>query len=322
MKRVFSLFYFALFFISFSSFSQVDSDIFSKFESKFYVIDGYKISVEVKGSGDPIFFLPGGPGNSHDYMQANFGQYYKTNTVVFFDFLGRGKSDDAKNKAEYSVENDVALIEKLRIILKFDKISLVGHSYGTVPAQAYAIKYPSQVNKLFLISGFHSGTMWQANCDSYNHYAKTHFPEKWQQVDSLRALGYVSSQEPLKSLYGSIPTKYVYYHNTAIVGNFPKEPFRNWSDDVYNTIIGRDGDFHVSGSMINQDYRQQLKNISAKTLIVAGRYDGVSTPEFNLQYKTFMPQADFVMFEQSGHNPYLEEPEKFYALFDAFFGIN
>ncbi|MFH4963637.1 alpha/beta hydrolase [Gaetbulibacter sp. M235] len=321
MKLVISAIYLALFFISSSAFSQIDPDIFSKFESKFYEIDGYKINVEVKGSGDPIFFLPGGPGNSHDYMQANFGQYYKTNTVVFFDFLGRGKSDDAKDKSEYSVENDTDLIEKLRIILKFDKISVVGHSYGTVPAQAYAIKYPEHLDKLLLISGFHSGEMWQANCDSYNHYAKTHFPEKWKQVDSLRALGYVSSQEPLKSLYANIPTKYVYYHNTSIIGNSPKEPYRVWNNDVYTTIIGRDGDFDVSGSMINQDYRQQLKNVKAKTLIVAGRYDGVSTPEFNIQYKTFMSQAQFVMFEQSGHNPYLEEPEKFFPLFDTFFGI-
>ncbi len=304
-----------------TAFSQRDPEIFSKFESKFYDVEGYKINVEVKGSGDPIFFLPGGPGNSHDYMQANFGQYYKTNTVVFFDFLGRGKSDDAKDKLEYSVENDVALIEKLRVLLNFDKISIVGHSYGTVPAQAYAIKYPDLVDKLLLISGFHGGEMWQANCDSYNHYAKTHFPEKWKQVDSLRALGYVSSEEPLKSLYASIPTKYVYYHNTSIKSNEPAEPYRKWADDVYTTIIGRDGDFYVSGSMINQDYRQQLKNVTAKTLIVAGRYDGVSTPEFNFQYKTFMPQAQFVMFEQSGHNPYLEEPEKFYALFDQFFDI-
>jgi proline iminopeptidase len=321
MKRFFNLLSFVCLYLSTTAFSQTDPDIFSKFESKFYNIDGYNINVEIKGSGDPIFFLPGGPGNSHDYMQANFGQYYKTNTVVFFDFLGRGKSDDAKDKTEYSVENDVALIEKLRTQFKFDKISIVGHSYGTVPAQAYAIKYPNQVEKLMLISGFHSGAMWQANCDSYNHYAKTHFPEKWKQVDSLRALGYVSSQEPLKSLYASIPTKYVYYHNTKTKGNEPKEPYRHWASDVYETIIGADGDFDVSGSMIHQDYRQQLKNINAQTLIVAGRYDGVSTPEFNMQYKTFMPQAQFVMFEQSGHNPYLEEPEKFFNLFNTFFNL-
>lgn len=303
------------------NFAQVDPDIFDKFESKTYVIDGYNINVEMLGNGDPIFFLPGGPGNSHDYMQGNFGQYYKTHTVVFFDFLGRGKSDDAKSTSEYSVENDVALIEKLRKKLGFKTISLVGHSYGTVPAQAYAIKYPDKVDKMVLISGFHSGAMWQANCDSYNHYAKTHFPEKWKKVDSLRALGYVSSQEPLKSIYASFPTKYIYYHNTSLKQNVPKTKYRGWNNDVYVAIIGQDGDFDVSGSMINQDYRQQLKNVKAKTLIIAGRYDGVSTPEFAVQYKHFMPQAQFVIFEHSAHNPYLEEPEKFYEIFDKFFEI-
>ncbi|WP_282123281.1 alpha/beta fold hydrolase [Algibacter mikhailovii] len=73
--------------------------------------------------------------------------------------------------------------------------------------------------------------------------------------------------------------------------------------------------------MINQDYRQQLKGVKAKTLTIAGQYDGVSTPEFNVQYKIFMPQAQFVMFEESGHKPYLEEPQKFYRLFNTFFNI-
>ncbi len=59
--------------------AHTDTNIYEKFESKFSIIDGYKINVEVKGSSDPIFFLPGGPGNSHDYMQGNFRQYYKTN---------------------------------------------------------------------------------------------------------------------------------------------------------------------------------------------------------------------------------------------------
>ena len=311
-------------FITLFVFSQnlPEKGIYDKFESKTYTIDGYNYNVEVLGEGNPIFFLPGGPGNSHDYMQGNFGQYYKTNTVVFFDWLGRGKSDNAKDVSEYSVEHDVYIIEQLRKLLGFNKISLVGHSYGTVPAQAYSIKYPDNVDKMILINGFHSGAMWQANCDSYNHYAKTHFPEKWKQVDSLRALGYLSSEEPLKSVYGNFPTKYIYYHNTKLKQNSPSYKHRFWANDVYTTIIGKDGDFDVSGSIINQDYRRHLKNVKAKTLVVAGRYDGVSTPEFAVQYKHFMPQAQFVMFEQSAHNPYLEEPHKFYILFEEFMEIN
>lgn len=301
--------------------AQVDPTIFDEFESKFITIDGYKINVELKGTGDPIFFIPGGPGNSHDYMQGAFGQYYKNNTVVFFDFLGRGKSDNAKNINEYSVENDTDLIEKIRKHFGFDKISVVGHSYGTVPAQNYAIKYPENTHKMVLISGFHSGLMWQANCDSYNEYAKKHFPELWSKVDSLRSLGYVSSDVELMKVYGSFPTKYIYYHNTKITGNNPKTPYRNWNNAVYAQIIGRDGDFEVSGSMIDIDFRRKLKDVKSPTLITAGRYDGVSTPEFNIQYKIFMPQAKFIMFEDSAHNPYLEEPEKFYKLFEEFMEI-
>ncbi|WP_242446522.1 alpha/beta fold hydrolase [Nonlabens agnitus] len=302
--------------------AQTDPNIFDKFSSEFITIDGYKINLEVKGEGDPIFFLPGGPGNSHDYMQGNFGQYHTSNKVVFFDWLGRGKSDNASNKEEYTVEADVEMIEKIRKHLNLDKISLVGHSYGTVPAQAYAIKYGDEVEKMVLINGFHSGAMWQANCDSYNHYAKTHFPEKWVKVDSLRALGYVSTDQPLQDLYATFPTKYIYYHNTSLQQNVPDTDYRGWANEVYEQIIGPDGDFDVSGSMIEQDYRRMLKDVKAKTLIIAGRYDGVSTPEFAVQYKTFMPQAQFEMFENSGHNPYLEEPQKFYKLFEEFFEIN
>ena len=100
MNKIESTIVLVLFFLSTNIYSQQDPNIFDQFESKFIKIDGYKINIEIKGEGDPIFFLPGGPGNSHDYMQGNFGQYYKSNTVVFFDWLGRGKSDDAKDVSE------------------------------------------------------------------------------------------------------------------------------------------------------------------------------------------------------------------------------
>lgn len=303
------------------NFSQKDENVFDLFTPQKHEINGYKINVEVLGSGDPIVFLAGGPGNSHDYMQGNFGQYYKTNKVIFIDFLGRGLSDDAQNNSEYSVNNDVEILEGVRKALGLGVFSIVGHSYGAVHAQAYVLKYPERVNKLMLINGFHSGEMWQANCDSYNHYAKTHFPELWKKVDSLRALGYVSNDSIFSDLYGSFPTKYIYYHNTKLMQKVPSIKYRGMNPDVYYSIIGRDADFFVGGSMIDLDFRRQLKNIKSQTIVIAGRYDGVSTPEYAVQYKQFMPQAEFVMFEQSGHNPYLEEPEKFYKLFEDFFNL-
>lgn len=295
--------------------------IHDEFESQLININGYKINVETKGKGNPIVFIAGGPGNSHDYMQGNFGKYHKNRQVVFFDGLGRGLSDDAKDVKEYSILGDVETLEGIRKALQLSKWTVVGHSYGTVVAQAYALKYPQYTEKMILINGFHSGLMWQANCDSYNHYAKTHFPEKWKVVDSLRSEGFVSSDSEFSKVYGDFPTKYIYYHNTKLRQPVPKDVKRSWNSDVYYTIVGRDADFHVTGDMGDIDFRRELKKIQSPTLIIAGRYDGVSTPEFAIQYKTYMPKAEFVMFEKSGHNPYLEEPDKFFKLFESFLEI-
>ena len=62
----------------------------------------------------------------------------------------------------------------------------------------------------------------------------------------------------------------------------------------------------------------QLKDLKMPVLIVAGRYDRVSVPVFAVQYKTYCPQARFVMFEKSGHNPQVEEPEKEFKIIREF----
>ena len=167
MNKIRSIILVACFVIANIIAAQENASIFEKFTPKFYNINGYNINVEVLGEGEPIVFIAGGPGNSHDYMQGAFGKYYKTNKVIFIDFLGRGLSDNDKNISEYSIENDVEIIEGVRKALNLEIFSIVGHSYGT------SIKYPEPIDTLMLISVFHSGEMCQANCDSYNHYTKT-----------------------------------------------------------------------------------------------------------------------------------------------------
>jgi len=44
-------------------------------------------------------------------------------------------------------------------------------------------------------------------------------------------------------------------------------------------------------------------------LIYGGRFDRVAVPWMMVKYKEYCPQAKFVMFEKSGHNPQIEEPE-------------
>ena len=50
-----------------------------------------------------------------------------------------------------------------------------------------------------------------------------------------------------------------------------------------------------------------LGKFTMPTLILAGRYDRVVIPRWSVQFKRYAPQAQFVMFEKSGHFPFIEE---------------
>jgi proline iminopeptidase len=147
------------------------------------------------GKGDPIFFIAGGAGDAHPYL-CSFDFLSTNHLLVYFDAFGWGKSDTAKNVKEYSLDRDIADLEGLRVALHFDKISVLGHSYGGVVAQSYALKYPSHVSHLILSNTFHSFLMWQENDDNSNKEIKTNYPELWDTLMTIRNQGYVSS-DPL-----------------------------------------------------------------------------------------------------------------------------
>jgi Predicted hydrolases or acyltransferases (alpha/beta hydrolase superfamily) len=89
---------------------------------------------------------------------------------------------------------------------------------------------------------------------------------------------------------------------------------------LYYQMVGRDGDFLVASDIGTFDFRKELKNLKMPILIYAGRYDRVAVPWMEVKYKEYCPQAKFVMFEQSGHNPQVEEPEALFNLIKDFLG--
>jgi len=103
-----------------------------------------------------------------------------------------------------------------------------------------------------------------------------------------------------------LPSELLYFYNPLNVSKLQS----GFNPEVYYTIAGEDADFLIGGDIAKLDFRAQLKNLKMPTLILAGRYDRVSLPRFSLQFKQYAPQAQFVMFEKSGHNPFVEENEK------------
>ena len=292
----------------------------SQTDGKYYTVNGAKLWTVRFGKGDPIFFIAGGPGGTH-YGLRSFDSLSTTNMLVYFDGFGRGKSDTAKNVNEYSLERDIEDLEGLRKAMGYSAINVLGHSYGGVVAQGYALKYPGRVKHLILANTFHSFLMWQENDDNSNHEIKTNYPDVWDTLMKVREQGAVSSDSIHIEIYGRVPYGFLYAYNPDKFVGRTRKPYPNpFNSKLYYQMVGKDGDFIVGNDIGNFDFRKDLKNLKMPVLIIGGRFDRVAVPWMMVKYKEYCPQAKFVLFERSGHNPQVEEPEKEFKLIREFLG--
>ena len=314
MKKIFFSFIF-LFLLSFTYAQKYPS---SYTDGKYVTVNGAKLWVVLVGQGEPLIIIPGGPGGSHIGYRT-FDSLAKDNEIIYFDAFGRGKSDTAKNVKEYSLERDIDDIEGLRKALHFEKLNVLGHSYGGLVAQGYALKYPEHVSHLILANTFHSYIMWQANDDNSNHEIKTNYPEVWDSLMIIREKGAVSSDPAHQELYAKVPYGFLYAYNPENFVSRGRKPYPNsFNSKLYYQMVGKDGDFIVGNDIGNFDYRKELKNLKMPVLIYGGRYDRVAVPVMMEKFKEYCPQAKFVMFEKSGHNPQIEQSGKLFPLIDNF----
>ena len=67
------------------------------------------------------------------------------------------------------------------------------------------------------------------------------------------------------------------------------------------------------------DYRERLGEVRAPTLICVGRFDPQTPVACSEELARGIPGACLVIFERSGHSPFIEEPERFAAELVSFF---
>lgn len=273
------------------------------------VVNGIRLWYESEGSGPPLILVPAGPGVPHGYFHPYMSPLSKNYRVIYYDAFGTGKSDRAHGEQRYSFALDVENLEGLRKALGLPKISILGHSYGGLVALAYAIRYPDAVNKLILADSSWGGEMSEAHRENGLHELQNQYPETYDRLTKLHEKGFHSCSKEYREADDSPPGFLLFYDNS----NFQKliktgEPPES---AVLCAIDGDDGDFVAGPEMAKLDFHRQLKDLKMPALIVAGRFDRGMLPRYALKFKTYAPQVHLVLFEKSGHFPFIEETERF-----------
>jgi proline iminopeptidase len=91
-----------------------------------------------------------------------------------------------------------------------------------------------------------------------------------------------------------------------------------WNMDIYRTMQGPN-EFLYTGNLKDWNRIPDMHRITAPALITVGKYDEL-TPACALRMKHALPDAELVVFPNSSHTPFYEEPDAYYPALLDFLG--
>lgn len=263
---------------------------------------GTRLYVERVGHGPPFVVLHGGLGLDHTYLRAGLGPLADAVELIYVDLRGNGRSDRPTDWRRVDHGTWVEDIQSLRLRLGLDRILLFGHSYGGYLAQEYALRHPETLAGLLLCS---TAPVMDFGATSMAALAEVASPEQLALLAESFSRPFVGDdQDFITLLRAALP---LYFHApSAERVEFVVREMRV-SPEAFNRSFFQ--------CLPDFDVRDRLPGVRVPTLVLGGCYDRiVPSAEGAERLARLIPNAGFVLFPQSGHFPFLEEPGHFSAI--------
>jgi pimeloyl-ACP methyl ester carboxylesterase len=122
---------------------------------EFVTVDGVRLHYVARGEGPTVVLLHGNAVMIEDWLASGvLDALAETNRVIAFDRPGFGHSERPRSTV-WTPSAQAGLIAEALKILGEDKVTLVGHSFGTLVALALASEHAEQVSSLVLVGGYY-----------------------------------------------------------------------------------------------------------------------------------------------------------------------
>lgn len=271
-------------------------------------INGTQLFIKTIGQGEPIVVVHGGPGLNHTYLDPHFDRLTKDFQVVFYDQRASGRSS-IPSPDSISLDLFAGDIDGIRNYLKRDKIYILAHSWGVIPAVHYASRYPDRVKGLIF-----------CNAIPLNKQ----FDKEMRQAQLAKSIGLDSTD---RSIIMGSPNfragKASAYRKLMLLSfrnSFHKESNFEKLDmtlrDDYTTASA--ALYTGLGKELAQyDYYENLKSFSFPILVLHADKD-VIPMEADQKVIDNSSNATLKVFKKSGHFIFIEENKKFTSVVKKF----
>ena len=246
--------------------------------------------VEFEGQGQPLILVHGGPGVDHRYFHPRFSSLAETRSLIYYDMRGHYMSPQSLSSRSHGVLEDAHDLESLRKALGLDKIDLLGHSYGGHAVLAYVQKYPENVRSIILVSA----PLGEADEDVDRRIESAPITKKMEEAES---------EEEYDKLYFQF-----YFHKTP-----PPDVLRinQLVQKAYGSLKNKllMEAYEHDKTVLNQ--KGIFSGLKIPALVIAGRHDLIVNVDAIRQVVEYSSKTEFKIYEESKHDPFVDEPERF-----------
>ena len=235
----------------------------------------------VQGSG-PALFLTHGIGAAKNAWRFMISELTKHFTVVTYDLRGHGNSP-VTNK-NFTLEDLVLDLEKIREKTNIEKAHFMGHSLGGMIAPSYAKEFPDRVLSVGLLS-----TVAGRSEEDRNNVLKI--------ISEMENDGIEHTLQKLTTRW--FTDKFI-SKNPDLVKNRLKQ------------VIDTDPEVFLNVFKIyaNTEMISWLKNLSVPCLLMTGENDTGCSPEHNKKMANELKNSKLVVLPKYKHSFLIEAPSE------------
>ncbi len=246
--------------------------------------DGVSLRYDRAGSGPAVLLIHGWTCN-RTFWQHQVTALRDRFTVITVDLRGHGESSRAKKG--YTIPAMAGDLEMLIRTLNVPQVALVGWSMGGLIAQELARRLGARVSALALV------------CTTPGGLADPKAPDFDQaRLDETRAL----IRSDLKTFLRGLAAQFFKAGAESPLHSWAFHEIQKTPAAVVETCFE---------SILAADLRPHLKDLDIPTAVLHGRQDTLLPLAGGEQLTKGIKGATLTVFDNSGHAPFLEEPDAF-----------